>query len=589
MEAVSNNQEVVKLDFVEYLSKSFEYMHSCEKLQNDILAEDNKLYTALNILKKQYAEARENTTTIKVKSPNKTKSEFSKKIKTFFAKVWAAIVSLFEKIVLIVQSLIKSLIIFIQKKRVSFSVLIKHCDELTGKVNNSFADIDPNFYKEMINKLKDKKIRTFDTENQKFIANFDVIHQQLNNIRLEKFIKNNKVVLNNKKSIFNTNLLKEILRLNINVKMSLYKDELENLSSHEVVDSSIDDKLKHMEDEINALTTQAILSAEVGDMSNGLSTVGYTHSWDMKAHTGDILNREFFDLSEGNNVKVIANSLTYGLSVPFVRFTSVNAFEFLGFIESDLTQRSDFVKHKFLDIISQCKNDFAKICGTGGYIETISSILKSYNAIAKNDSANIKEIKKYIDDQMNLLQEESENNVFSGRLKRFTSIISKVNNVKTKFILLRQTLLSNLMRMVSIEDTALKMLVTNDTLVEEGEVKLDKMINDFGWKEVEDGQSEINDYRDLLEEGDESLGEKVKEKVNNTIDKVDKHLTNVTGPKLKDKIENADAKIDEKLDNLQNSASETIDKVSDYLLNKVPNFGGEEESEDDESSDYDDF
>ena len=551
MEAVSNNQEVVKLDFVEYLSKSFEYMHSCEKLQNDILAEDNKLCTALNILKKQYAEARENTTTIEVKSPNKMKGEFTKKIKTFFVKVWAAIVSLFEKIVLIVQTLIKSIIIFIQKKRISFSILDKHCDNLINEINSSIAGNNPSFYKNMVIKLKNKKISSFDTENQKFIANFDVVHKQLNGEELKNFINNNNNFFFNKNekrnSFFNTNLLKEVVTYDINLKLDCYNDDFEKMTNQKI-DITFDDKLKHIEDEINALTTQAILSTEIGDDTNGRSMVGYTTTWIDKA---DVYS---YNLAETNKIKLIANSLIYGITSESIKYTSVNAFEFFGFIEKDFIQNKDFVKQKFFDIIKQCKDDFKLVYGTNGYIEIINKILKAYNEIAKNDSKNIKDIKNYINEQMKLLQDENENNIFTGRLKRFTNIVSKVNNVKNKFVLFRQLILSNIMKLITIEENALKVLILND--YKNTNIDLDSLNN-----MEKDIQSNLNNP--LLEESDESLSEN-----------------------LKEKIENIDSKLDIKINNAQNKFNKRVDTVTDYVLNKIPDSKhNKDEKDNDESKD----
>ena len=598
MSVLDKSTESVILDFKTYFKESCDQLKSCEKLQDDILEDENMFATTIKAYKRKYMQSKEDEAV-------EIKSSFGSKVREFFAKVWATIVSIFQKIILVVISLIKTVIVFIQKKRLSNSVIVKKCEDTIKKLSGTDKDIELN---NIINDLVKVRVNTYITKDKHTWQTFDDVHNAINNKDLKSFIDNDRVILNNNKSLFNLNLLDEILKSSISTKMILRTVESGADLSNGVSYNS-EDKLTELNVEVTALTNTAILQNEVtNDMRESGVHNPFINSWIAKVYSGTVNadNDVEFSLAEGDNVRKLANYIVYSTTDSFVHFSKVKGIEFIGVKPDDIQTNRDFIIKRIMLACKQYITDYNIICGSNGYIDNINKTLEAYKNVAKNDSAKIKEIKKYIDDQLNEIQKEetkpqntddyidkkdstgktiriSKVDILKGQIKKFTMIMTKVNNVKTKFVALRQYLIGNLISLLSMEEKIIRVVAHS--------IDKNDLENETGNRIVNISESPIHtvdtskDYHDLLVEGDESLTDNIKDGLHHVEDKIDHDIA----PKLGEKIDNVDAKLDIMADTLATNTEKAIDYIGDLVVSKAPKSDDDDsEDEDDDNSEFSD-
>lgn len=581
----SNQAENIILDYESYFKNSMEYCMSIENLYKNIKITEDKFIATIKLAKDEYKMSQEDTKIT-------VKKSFGLKIKEFFTKIWTFIVSIFEKILLMVVNLVKSLIVFIQKKRLAGQVIIKKCDEVIRDISNNSANSALDSIIQDMYKYRLKSVGKEPTDTK----HWEWYHNRINGKAIEEFMAAQKVYLNNRKSVFNLDFLEEILRDNINEHISLSPST--NLTAGS---ATSDQKLDWLFTQIQALTNQAIMGAEVPDASGGLSRSGYLDSWIERILYGSLEDGVkdpaiMINLADISSLKSFCNAITYGKISPTVPFADIRVLDFLGITEEKVNTSRPYVVQTLLTAINDYKNDYVKVCGPNGYIESLEKVIKGFKDLAKKDSDKIKTIRKYVFDQLDLIQKGANNydpndvkdnevtvrnNVLHGRLKQFTNIINRVNNVKAKFVTLRQYMIGNLITMISTEEYVIRVLCKcidknklDDADFSSNEfTKVDTGINDTA-------NASGKDISQYIEEGDESLN---LETFSNIMDKIDAKLDEVT--------DSLASKVSAKLDNLTEKANAVADKLPFGKGDKDEDDEYEDSSWDDESSsdDEDDY
>ena len=122
LENISNNNDTVVLSYESYFREACNHMMACESiLQNDITQVNNMYATTAKVLKQQFARSQEDIEAVKI-----VKRDWKENIKQWFVKIWAFIVSIFEKIALAVVSFVKSMIVYITKKRMASKDMVEN-------------------------------------------------------------------------------------------------------------------------------------------------------------------------------------------------------------------------------------------------------------------------------------------------------------------------------------------------------------------------------------------------------------------------------------------------------------------------------
>lgn len=465
-ENLSNNekQTIFNLDYDSYFNMSVENLLECDSLSKDIFKVTIDYETTAKLLKNQFINSTE------ADDNDDLKVSFGANIKQWFVKVWATIISIFQNITYSIINMIKALILYIQKKRTINQSMYKLINDTYFNVSNGFHTTAADRFTTLANEKNKFFITTKDTDNTSQGLTFSDIHARINDSNLHSFIYDTKIILKNKKSLFNLDTLK-----------TFAKTDLAKESSEE--------SLSMLEANVKLLAAQGIIAGEVS------------------ANVNTNMNKYIELVKVGNKPKHIANLLTYGSSN--VTNVKIPTIEFLG-----LSGNSSVAVTKLLRMYL---DDSKKIIGNGGYIDVIVEVLKKYKEVAANEAKTIKEISNYISSQLPIYDSNKE---ILGKFKRFTNMIVSIKTVKVKFIALRQGLIGNLLTMYSIMDNSIKQLLTasdsniplegkKGTIVVTDTPVLNKKRNNvtnqysgFDGDVIEDYEDPI---KDLYVEGDESL------------------------------------------------------------------------------------
>lgn len=579
-----NSEEAILLDYSEYYKDATEHLKSIEMYQMNILEENNNLSYTLKVFKNEYAKLsmEDATTTIQIRK------SFGAKIRDFFSKVWATIVAIFEKIWLMVVSLIKSIILYFNKKRLSNQIVVKKCEDVIREISSNMAN---NALDKLNMDVLKQNAYSFAISEKNDLATFTQVHDRLNNKVLKEFMQNNTIYVNNRKSVFNLDYLEE-----------LFKD---NIKEHIILDPNVDvkyseitknDKFTYLLTQITALTDQAILSAEVHDndlnvrASHHQGWIKEVYSVDKRGVSDTDINPNYV-LAETDNLKLFSNLLVYRLGVPKVQFIKIPMKKFIGLADHMYSDNRPAIVSHYIAMLNMYKNDFNLVCGNGGYVEVLQKSIEAFNKIAKGDKDRIKQIKKYVDEQLNVMAKDdnqaaindtepgkkvvNKTAVLQGQLKIFTKIISRVNNVKAKFVALRQYIMGDIVNMLHMEETLIRAI---SKTVDKNKFK-EADFTDPNWNHTDTGINNlVDDNEDYIknDESDESLKE--------VGESIDDKFTNVILPKITEKMEI----IDKKLEEGTNFLVDGIVNTSDKLANKAVEFIEKHEKKDDDEDSYDD-
>lgn len=381
----------------------------------------------------------------------KIKTSFLANINNWFIRIWAAIVTIFEKIVAVIQSLIKSLILYIKKHLLLKNSLYSRIGKdkkLSISFNAPNEETKKRVAKVLNNKFKISVVKV-DDDDSKFADYADFID---NNLLLTEFLKT-KIIVNNKKSAINTENLDLLFQ-----KLTII-DSAEQFGAEE--------RLVNFSDAITELTSQAILFGETDGTSRLSSIHGYTED----------NNSSVLSYLKSGNVKAAANKIVFGSTDIKKESISVNEFLGLGtetYSETNVMSALDNIR----DLFPKYEKISNEVIGKGGFCDIITEILKRYSSAANNDKKTIKEIKDKIIKFMQALDKTTEEGQkIAHKCKRFTNLIVRVQKIKNDFILLRQNVLGNILTIYSTIDKALSMVLIpfDPTKIKESEKELDDM------------------------------------------------------------------------------------------------------------------
>ena len=288
-EELSDNekQKIFNLSYESYFGESVENLLKCDSLDKDIFKVTVDYETTAKMLKGKYANSTE------AEEQDEMKISFGANVKLWFTKVWAFIVSIFQNITYSIINMIKALILYIQKKRTVSQSIYKRINDMYFSNSNGFhthADdrfgtlaSDPNYY----------SVKTKDIGGSGKGMTFSDIHARLNDANLHWFIYDNKIILQNKKSLFNLDTLKQF-------------------AISDLAKESSEESLATLEQNVGILAAQGIIAGEV--------------SANFNANT----NKYIELVKNGNNPKVIADLMIYGsaeisnISIPTTEFLGID-------------------------------------------------------------------------------------------------------------------------------------------------------------------------------------------------------------------------------------------------------------------------
>lgn len=595
LENISNNSDTVVLSYESYFREACNHMMACESiLQNDITQVDNMYATTAKVLKQHFARSQEDVEAVKI-----VKRDWKENIKQWFVKIWAFIVSIFEKIALAVVSFVKSMIVYITKKRMASKDMVENVKAAITKLqteNNTPA------LTEILTILSKQRCKSFDIGRRRDFATIYDIHEMINNDKLKQFLQKNTVYVNNSKSIFNLRLLEEILKTNVNEKIT-NRMVLQNMTTDQIATMlqqySKEDKLVEIENNVNALLSQAVLCGETPN-NMPLSNTGFVDSWISEVFTeasyywghGTGLSKPDQMFTNNNGIIAIANYLTYGVPKTIVMKSNIRTGNFF-----KMPMNGEMISMAGIQMLPRAMDlylqDYVTVCGNGGYIDQINDVLKKYTAKANEDAKHIKHIKEYIEKQLVIIENTTDyhnigsvnyNNALKGQVKRYTQIINKVTNVKTHFVALRQYIIGNLISMLSMEESAVKIIIN---AVNKKHLTIDE-------KEAEEITVKIGEGRPLQTPKDSPYYEDdlsdehlhSKEGLSDVIHNIGEKLENEVGPALAEKIEKIDVKLDEKINKLEENGAK-LDKKTDEIIEKISSkIDGDSSDNEDNPDDY---
>ena len=416
-EIINDEGKFVSLSYESYLSDAINSFKEIKSVENMIYSEESTFASKLSVIKNQYR------TMSTEDDKSKTFDKFKATIKQWFIKIWEFLCTIFSKIQEIVLSLIKSLIIFIQKKRIQSHNIIKLIED-KGLVGFNAANND------IINKMfeKNPKIKTYQTSSTLRLSAYN-IHDLIESPTLESFIKSN-IILKNPNSIFSTDSLTKYFNTEL-----FNEDESENK------------KLDILSNAVDEMYGDAILANEV----------------DPK-HKNNFLKRLCANHIANRDITGLSHFLTYHCEKPMPCEVPLSFF-----FESDSNGLESNISNLKI-LFRQYYEDTKKIIGPNGYIQILQDTLKKYKEQVKADNENIKAMQKMVIEKLNSIGTDTEKDEkIQNRIKRFTSIVMKVKNVKSHFVRLRQTVILDLITLYSIENNAWYMitgkagLLTDDT------------------------------------------------------------------------------------------------------------------------------
>jgi hypothetical protein len=131
--------------------------------------------------------------------------------------------------------------------------------------------------------------------------------------------------------------------------------------------------------------------------------------------------------------------------------------------------------HKLAIYFEEYYNTSQLVIGNGGYIEKLENTLKVYNAAAKKDSKAIKEMRDSIVAAINGIANfndstDKESSKSYDYYNRVTNVVQQIKLMKTHFIRLRQSVLIDLIKLYSMENTAWSILTGNFKNVGEDDI-----------------------------------------------------------------------------------------------------------------------
>lgn len=358
-----------------------------------------------------------------------TKGRFFANIRNWFIRIWAAIVTIFEKIVAVIQSLIKTLILYIRKHALLKNSIYSKLKS-PKNLSISFDALDPNVTKN-INKLFNSKhgfmVHATAFSDRDEGLSFSDTCEMLKNPTLISFIKT-KVIVDNKKSAINTEHLKMMM------------DNIEASQASEELDA--DRKLSDLSDAITDFASQTVLYGEADRLGKLYSVYGETSDAQV----------EILGALQNGNIKDAANMIVYNNKYP--ERIAVTLRHFME-IPDDI-QAEDVILAKLRELLAKYEYTSNIVIGKGGYCDIIEDVLKKYSVAANNDKKTIKSIKdKIIKSIQDLDGNGPSDTKVAHKCKRFTNIIVRIQKLKNDFILLRQYVLGNILTLYSSLDKSL--------------------------------------------------------------------------------------------------------------------------------------
>lgn len=360
----------------------------------------------------------------------KTKVKFFANIKNWFIRIWAAIVTIFEKIVVVVQSIIKSLILYIKKHLLLKNSLYTKLSS-DSKLAVAFNKPDDKMTKNIERVINGKvKIPSIAIENSS--ADWKTIYNTLKNTTLMDFMRT-KIVVDNKKSALNTERYETLL------------NTIKAIDSAPTSEFTAESKLTVLSDNITEFTAESVLYGEA-DTDGKLSSI-YGEKSNSQAY--------IIELLKNGNVKSAANQIVFNTASPERVTMYLN--DFLGIPENSSVQNA---LSQLREILADYEYLGNLVIGKGGYCEIMTEVLKRYAAVANNDSKHIKTIKNEIIKLMQTIDSSDGNGQkVTNRCKRFTNLIVRIQKIKNDFILLRQNVLGNVLTCYSTFDRALSAVI----------------------------------------------------------------------------------------------------------------------------------
>lgn len=370
---------------------------------------------------------------------DKVKTNFFANISNWFIRIWAIIVTVFEKIVAVIQSLIKSLILYVKKHLLLKNSLYTRI----GKDRNlsvSFNAPNKETNNRVLKVLNDKyTISTLDINGTTLLNFEDLYYKLTKNDKLNNFVKA-KIIVNNKKSTINLDNLNLLFQ-----KLTIIKDAKAEVGP----EFTSEERMNSFSDAITELTSQAVLYGEADGSSRIESVYGEK----------DEINDSILNCLKTGNIKGAANLIVYNSTD--IKRESIHLNEFLGLSTEQYTEAN--ISEAF-SILRKCMGKYEVIShliiDKGGFCDIITEILKRYSSAANNDKKIIKDIKdKIIKFMQTIDKSDEQGQKLAHKCKRFTNLIIRVQKIKNDFVLLRQHVLGNVLTAYSTMDKALSMVL----------------------------------------------------------------------------------------------------------------------------------
>lgn len=415
---------------------------SYEKFFNDSIKCENDIATSLQSIediKKDYANTakvlKEKFKTFSFESGENSdvvKNKFFTNIKNFFIKVWAAIVTIFEKILFLIQNLIKSLILYIKKH-----IVIKNSLYTRIKKEDAYLSFNnpSDIMRKHITKMLNEKMRISSiTVNDNMRMDFPSLVNTLRTSTLAKFVTT-KIIVDNKHSTFNTDALSQLL------------GDIAVIEGIQGFDG--DTKLHEISERVTDFAAKSVLYGEIDGDSQ------------MRSSYNEIFldQANLYELAKTRNIKGLANRIVFQSDNIKCEDMSLSSFFNLTNIENTESNVS-IILQEMRKFLYDYENVADLVIGKGGYLDVLTEVLKRYLVAANKDTGNVKKMKESIIKFMNSVDNNNEEGQkITNRCKKFTNLIVRVQTIKNDFIMLRQHVIGNILTAFSIIDKGLSAIL----------------------------------------------------------------------------------------------------------------------------------
>lgn len=441
MGTATRESEFVHLSFEEYALEAKKDFDEIQKLNKVLIKNDRSFENDIRMIKDAYANRSMED------NGEEQKVAFGTRIKEFFLKLWKTICLIFERIAALVVNLIKSVIIYLKKKKLQSNLIFQKVESAGGVKAYNFRNDD------IIGKAfkKNPTISVVTVPGKPNVGmGHDFVIGRLNSKLLKAFMEC-KVNADNPKSMYDFETLKQQL---VDLNRTKTADKFKVLAG--------------LENAVKLWYTRAVLFNE--PQPSGSQTM-FAEAMSERKNVNALL--------DSRNIDGLAHYITMGQYNP--SYVKVPIRGYFGLAGNDVNVDI----HKLAIYFEEYYNTSQLVIGNGGYIEQLERTLKVYNASAKKDSKVIKEMRDSIVAAINGIANfndstDKESSNTYDYYNRVTNVVQQIKLMKTHFIRLRQTVLIDLIKLYSMENTAWGILTgnfknvdPNDAILDDANVNID--------------------------------------------------------------------------------------------------------------------